>query len=1629
MSASFPPLQRPSVFIAAPGDLEYLRDAAILEFEALRRQAADDHGLQVYDWVFDKAEDGFKDWIPAQAQIPLPSDEKCRAVICMLGERLGTPLTPDFDTRALGPLEDIRSDTARLVHPWIDGAEEAGGFALTGTVFEYLAALRASAPDGRPPTMLLLVGDDTIRDMPDPLDALWGGGRLRRDAEAAFKLLHPKGNRARNEFRDWEDRFYRPQLLQLGNFVRFLNSRRNVFPRIVEDEEQARRHIRDFLRRELDLRVGVSARDPFKGLEAYAEDDSEVFFGRKDDQRKAVDELTRLWDDASLPTFYGVTGGSGVGKSSMARAALVGHLCHHTSDGRYVGCVVRPIDLLALPGPDAAPQPLLTLLRQALAQAMPGTRSDEAGEEFLAVRHDVRPAFVVKQLARALQARGDGWRLLLAFDQFEELLDQWLQPEGGPMWAPVIELILLAARHPAIGVIYTLQTNRVDLISQDPRLGPLWANGGNLRLAFPMSSLDDIIRMPFKARDLDLEPKLVRELSRRIGDFALQAHDGESQGSLLPLVSLTLRRIFMARADQAIERHLEERKRAVADAVGDGVAAPVEAAPGVPVLRLADCEGLLDVSGAIAQLADEAVAEARVSAGASWSDDTTIGNLLRRLVRLGDAGSQRLTLPSAALSGQGAVGRLADALSKRRLLLPEPGGRFKLVHEAVLVHWPAARKWLDGERRLLRLVGIVGYKAEDWVAAAEQAEESLVTSSDRDLDEAAELLVQWGDIFLDDVVRPADARLRDYALALLKARPMPLRVVEAASGKPCHVHVAAAYGALDLLKGYIAQTPACVHAARKDKRTPLFNVCFSQRPDILEALIEAGAKVDVSDEDQWLPVHAAGTSGHVAVMERLVRAGASAVAPGGAWQLTPLHLAAGNDHAELATWLLARAAADPGVAAKNGTTPLHRAAEEGHVAMIQLLAAGRPELLQARLVNDATPLHLAAYHGRAPAVRALIALQAPLDARAKHDWADDEERAKRPADKPWNQLDWTPLHMAVRAGHEAAARELLVGKVDADACTDERESALMMAVAAGNEALVRLLLEFKPSLELRDDKERTALHIALSQEQYAVAELLVAAGADVDAPAAKQTVTPLHVAVREGNEACVQFLLSHGASTAARGPGGRTPLHVVTVLGNLQRLQLLVERGAEPALFDAAGQTALHLAAAAGHHELLAWLLQRPDVDAAAVDHDGMSALHLAAQADRSECVAMLLLGRPPVDPRDADGWTPLMLAAQCGHAGIVSLLLHAEADAGAVAERPAISALQAAAEGGHAEVIALLRQAGASLETASPDKPPALVLAIRNAQFETAHSLLDQDAALQGPGHDPALLIAAIKAHQGERRAQGLPISPACASLLARLRTVSGVADDAPQVRRPRLSTAFAPFMRLPSAEELGWSRRAPPDAPAADMTGGLMHYPWRAVPPSTRELLCEQVGPIDGKWRVTDETRVEAVSLPWYEGMVLFRLTDPAWLPKLAIYYLGDSIAVSGSLYRLNGTSPPIHEVNATAPLVLNEQNVLGYMKFFCFFVRGQEGPFYILESADDPVIPPDAPESALAAMRNTVRAATLEGRDEHGNYLCSAVVWYSNAVFWSDFRVQQGGMVEMVDDEPIAADLPMVVDLPVA
>ena len=204
------------------------------------------------------------------------------------------------------------------------------------------------------------------------------------------------------------------------------------------------------------------------------------------------------------------------------------------------------------------------------------------------------------------------------------------------------------------------------------------------------------------------------------------------------------------------------------------------------------------------------------------------------------------------------------------------------------------------------------------------------------------------------------------------------------------------------------------------------------------------------------------------------------------------------------------------------------------------------------------------------------------------------------------------------------------------------------------------------------------------------------------------------------------------------------------------------------------------------------------------------------------------------------------------------------------------------------------------------------------------------------------------------------------------------------------------------------------------ADTRHIFLPAPHRRLEAAEMAALADRLGPVDGKGAFSTETLGEVFALDFYPRLDLIRLTDPAWLPEGVCVYLIQW--KDDRLYRLNGTSPPIHEVNAKAPLKLTEALAADYLRFFCFFVRGDEGPFHICADTADPLLPSEA-----TGVAEHVEPPRFYGADSDGKFRLSAPVFYSNAVFSADFLVAPTGMVEMLDDQPVTADLPAKIAAP--
>ncbi len=483
-----------------------------------------------------------------------------------------------------------------------------------------------------------------------------------------------------------------------------------------------------------------------------------------------------------------------------------------------------------------------------------------------------------------------------------------------------------------------------------------------------------------------------------------------------------------------------------------------------------------------------------------------------------------------------------------------------------------------------------------------------------------------------------------------------------------------------------------VHATDYDGHTPLHCAAEGGHVEVARLLIRCGARIDPSDKQGRTPAVLAMTKNHRAVVEYLLREGAAAnlhlaaylgdvtkarsLIDGGAdvngkdpdgW--TALHHAASQNQREVAKLLIVAGADLSTVTDSKGYrrsyivgTALHHAVEGGYRGLVGLLIDSGADI-DARAKQGETPLYLAVKVGRVGMVKLLLARRADANLSVDDDSfcggiplgvAVDEGRpdlveALLAGGADVNIKDgsgWTPLHVAITSKYWSAVDAAMhIEHPDVGALQTDRDRyfALRNEIHAALVArMVRLLVAHGANVSTKDEEGITPLHCAAYKGQKDVVELLIAAGADVNArtvpdPARDDDmwenldigyrlrcgVTPLHEAVVSGEPSVVELLIAHGAEVNTADQSGGTPLHYAALRGP-NVVELLVAHGAEVNAVTASGHTPLHYAARGAKPHILQLLIAR-GANVNAADAEGATPLVAALLRGHVEAARVLI--------------------------------------------------------------------------------------------------------------------------------------------------------------------------------------------------------------------------------------------------------------------------------------------------------------------------------------------------------------------------------------------------------------------
>ena len=331
-----------------------------------------------------------------------------------------------------------------------------------------------------------------------------------------------------------------------------------------------------------------------------------------------------------------------------------------------------------------------------------------------------------------------------------------------------------------------------------------------------------------------------------------------------------------------------------------------------------------------------------------------------------------------------------------------------------------------------------------------------------------------------------------------------------------------------------------VRAKREDGNTPLHWAAWkNENPDIIAALIQAGADIHAKTNKGTTPLHRA------------------------AWK---------NENPDIIAALI-QAGADIHAKAKDENTPLHWAAYNNKnpdiiAALIVLGADTQATNNYGETTEDIARRsnRLSTYQDGVRKAIKMVEEKTKKDAERAQKIA--EENAKKTAEilKSLGGVNWQTAAVADVAKADLSARHPETG-----------ETVLHIAAQYSTPEVIAALIAKGARVGSRDKDGATALHAAVKSGNVGVLAIL-SKKIDINARD-KDGDTMLHYwAGYSGSRAMLDALLTTGAKINARNKRGNAPLHYAVLTNQQQAVLLLLENGADAGISNAEGKTPFVLA-------------------------------------------------------------------------------------------------------------------------------------------------------------------------------------------------------------------------------------------------------------------------------------------------------------------------------------------------------------------------------------------------------------------------------------------------------------------
>ena len=308
-------------------------------------------------------------------------------------------------------------------------------------------------------------------------------------------------------------------------------------------------------------------------------------------------------------------------------------------------------------------------------------------------------------------------------------------------------------------------------------------------------------------------------------------------------------------------------------------------------------------------------------------------------------------------------------------------------------------------------------------------------------------------------------------------------------------------------------------------------------PAVCRVFIDAGADIEArASKGGRSPLHLASCSGALEVVKMLVEAGAGVNVTDDDGD-TCLILAAYHGHTETVRYLVGLPEVDVNHCDIDNETALGFAAKNGHTKVVRVLIDAGADI-DTKDINTFSPLHLASCSGTLEVVKMLVRAGAGVNV------TDDYGRS---------------LISAAFCGHTEIVRYLVcLPEADVNHCDIDNETALHWAANNGHTEVVRVLIDAE--IEARNNDAFSPLHLASCSGALEVVKMLVEAGAGVNVTD-NDGITCLILAARNGHTETVRYLVGlPEVDVNHRDMNNKTALDCAV---NKDVAQVLIDAGAD----------------------------------------------------------------------------------------------------------------------------------------------------------------------------------------------------------------------------------------------------------------------------------------------------------------------------------------------------------------------------------------------------------------------------------------------------------------------------------